>query len=70
VLFDSGASYSFISVAYIEKHNLPLALLSYQMIVSSLGGDMFIRQLCPKVNLKIRGGRFCHQPYSLGIEGH
>jgi hypothetical protein len=24
------------------------------MIVSSLGGDMPIRQLCPKVNLKIR----------------
>jgi hypothetical protein len=23
VLFDSGASHSFISVAYVEKHNLP-----------------------------------------------
>jgi hypothetical protein len=40
VLFDSGASHSFISVAYIGKHNLPLALLRCQMIVSSLGGDM------------------------------
>jgi hypothetical protein len=57
VLFDSGASYSFISVAYIEKHNLPIALLKCQMIVSSPGGDMPARQLCPKVNLKIRGGR-------------
>jgi hypothetical protein len=27
VLFDSGASHSFISVAYVEKHNLPIALL-------------------------------------------
>jgi hypothetical protein len=27
VLFDSRASHSFISAAYIEKHNLPLALL-------------------------------------------
>jgi hypothetical protein len=45
VLFDSGASYSFISVAYIEKHNLPIALLKCQMIVSSLGGDMPARQL-------------------------
>jgi hypothetical protein len=25
------------------------------MIVSSLGGDMPTRQLCPKVNLKIKG---------------
>jgi hypothetical protein len=58
VLFDSGASHSFISVAYVEKHNLPIALLRCQMIVSSLGGDMPARQLCPKVNLKIRGVAF------------
>jgi hypothetical protein len=40
VLFDSGVSHSFISAAYVGKHNLPLALLKCQMIVSSLGGDM------------------------------
>jgi hypothetical protein len=55
MLFDSGASHSFISAAYVEKHNLSIALLRYQMIVSSPGGDMPTRQLCPKVNLKIRG---------------
>jgi hypothetical protein len=55
VLLDSGASHSFISAAYVEKHNMPIALLRCQMIVSSLGGDMPTRQLCPKVNLKIRG---------------
>jgi hypothetical protein len=58
VLFDSGASHSFISAAYVEKHNLPMALLRCQMIVSSPGGDMPARQLCPKVNLKIRGVDF------------
>jgi hypothetical protein len=55
VLFDSGASHSFISVAYVEMHNLSIALLRCPMIVSSPGGDMPARQLCPKVNLKIRG---------------
>jgi hypothetical protein len=40
VLFDSGASHSFISIAYVEKHNLPIVLLRCEMIVSSLGGDM------------------------------
>jgi hypothetical protein len=55
VLFDSRASHSFISATYVGKHNLPLALLKCQMIVSSLGGNMLARQLCPKVNLKIRG---------------
>jgi hypothetical protein len=35
VLFDSGASHSFISAAYVGKHNLPIALLRCQMIISS-----------------------------------
>jgi hypothetical protein len=58
VLFDSIASHSFISAEYVEKHNLPLALLKCQMIISSPGGDLPTRQLCPKVNLKIRGVDF------------
>jgi hypothetical protein len=58
MLFDSRASYSFISATYVEKHNLPLALIKCQMIVSSPGRDMPTRQLCPKVNLKIRGVDF------------
>jgi hypothetical protein len=56
VLFDSWASHSFISVVYVEKHNLPIAFLKCQMIACSTGGDMPTRQLCPKVNLKIGGG--------------
>jgi hypothetical protein len=58
VVFDSGASHSFIPASYVGKHNLPLALLRCQMIVSSPGGDMPARQLCPKVNRKIRGVDF------------
>jgi hypothetical protein len=58
VLFDSRASHYFISAAYVGKHNLPLTLLRCQMIVSSPGGDMPARQLCSKVNLKIRGVEF------------
>jgi hypothetical protein len=58
VLLDFGVSHSFISAAYVGKHNLPRALLRCQMIVSSPGGDMPTRQLCPKVNLKIRGVDF------------
>jgi hypothetical protein len=58
VLFDSEASHSFISAAYVEKQNLPIALLRCRMIVSSPGGDMPARQLCLKVNLKTRGVDF------------
>jgi hypothetical protein len=71
VQFDSRALHSFISDAYIVKHNLPLALLRCQMIVSSPGGDMPTRQLCSKVNLKIRGVDFVTNlivPESKGID--
>jgi hypothetical protein len=40
VLFDSGQSHSFISATYVEKHNMPIALLKCQMIISSPGGVM------------------------------
>jgi hypothetical protein len=69
VLFDSRASHSFIFAIYVEKHNLPIALLKCQMIVSSLGGDMPARQLCPKVNLKIRGVDFVANLIVLELKG-
>jgi hypothetical protein len=39
------------------------------MIVSSLGGDMLGRQLCPKVNLKIRGVDFVANLIVLELKG-
>jgi hypothetical protein len=69
VLFDSVASHSFISAAYVAKHNLPIALLRCKMIVSSPGGDMPARQLCPKVNLKIRGVDFVANLIVLELKG-
>jgi hypothetical protein len=39
------------------------------MIVSSLGGDMPTRQLCPKVNLKIRGVDFVVNLIVMDSEG-
>jgi hypothetical protein len=67
VMFDSGASHSFIFATYVGKYNLPLALLRCQMIVSSPGGDMPARQLGVKVNLKIRGIDFVANLIILGL---
>jgi hypothetical protein len=65
VLFDYGASHSFIAANFVQKHNLPLSMLKNQMIVSSLEGDMHVRHICPKVNILIRGGgRILSQPHS------
>jgi hypothetical protein len=69
VLFDSGASHSFISAAYVEKHNLPMVLLRCQMIVSYPGGDMPARRLCPKVTLKIKGVDFVTNLIVLELKG-
>jgi hypothetical protein len=55
VLFDSRASHSFISTAYVEKHNIPVSMLKCCMIVSSPGGDMPARQVCPKVKIILGG---------------
>jgi hypothetical protein len=41
VLFDSGASHSFMTPTYVEKHNLPIALLRCQMIVLQ-------EEICPQ----------------------
>jgi hypothetical protein len=58
VQFDSGASHYFISVAYVEKHNIPVAMLNCRMVVSSPRGDMLARQVCPKVKIILRGVEF------------
>jgi hypothetical protein len=65
VLFDSRASHSFVAANFMQKHNLPLSMLKNRMIVSSPGGDMHARHVCPMVNILIRGGGRIHsQPHS------
>jgi hypothetical protein len=55
VLFNSGASHSFVAANFVQKHNLPLSMLKNRMIVSFLGGDMHARYVSSKVSILIRG---------------
>jgi hypothetical protein len=55
ILFDSGASHSFISSSFIAKHSLPIATMKHTMLVSSLGGEMRTKHTCPAVSINIRG---------------
>jgi hypothetical protein len=65
MLFDSGASHSFVATSFVQKYNLPLSMLKNRVIVSSPGGDMHARHVCPKVSIPIRGeGRILSQPHS------
>jgi hypothetical protein len=58
VLFNSGASHSFVAANFVQKHNLSLSMPKNQMIVSSPGGDMHARHVYPKVSILIRGVEF------------
>jgi hypothetical protein len=58
ILFDSEASHSFISAEYVAKYNLLVSLLKCHMVVSSPSGDMPVRKVCHRVNIKIRGVDF------------
>jgi hypothetical protein len=58
MLFDSGASHSFIGASFVQKYNLPLSMLKNQMIVSSPTRDMHARHVCSKVSILIRGVEF------------
>jgi hypothetical protein len=55
ILFDSGASHSFISSSFVAKYNLPITTMKHTMLVSSLGGERRTKHICPIVSISIRG---------------
>jgi hypothetical protein len=55
VLFDFGASCSFITSCFVAKHNLPIANMKHTMLVSSPGGETRAKLICPAVSISIRG---------------
>jgi hypothetical protein len=55
VLFDSGASHSYISSSYVVKHHLPITIMKQTMLVSSPRGEMRTKHICPVVSITIRG---------------
>jgi hypothetical protein len=58
ILFDSGASHSFISSSFVAKHSLPIATMKHTMLVSSPRGEMRTKHICPVVSITIRGVDF------------
>jgi hypothetical protein len=39
VLFDSGASHSFVTSHFVAQHNIPISPMSRHMLVTSPGGN-------------------------------
>ena len=55
VLFDSGASYSFIAYTFINKHGIPVCIMKKHMLVNSPRGEMKANWICLVASLSIRG---------------
>jgi predicted aspartyl protease len=53
VLFDLGASHSFITDQFVTKHNLSMSSMKNPLIVSSPGGEMKTGYICPQVKINI-----------------
>jgi hypothetical protein len=55
ILFDSGASHSFVTSQFVAKHNLPMSSMKTPLLVSTPGGEMKESHLCLEMNNKIMG---------------
>jgi hypothetical protein len=69
ILFDSGASHSFISSSFATKYSLPIATMKHTMLVSSPGGEMRTKHICPAVSITIRGVDFLSNLILLDSKG-
>jgi hypothetical protein len=58
VLFDLGASHSFITGQFVTKHNLSMSAMKNPLIVSSPGGEMKTGYICSQVKINIMGVYF------------
>jgi hypothetical protein len=58
VLFDTGAMHSFVTVSWVESHNIPVAPMYPPMRVSSIGGRTQMDRFFPSARVQIRGIEF------------
>ena len=58
VLFDTGATHSFISKSFAEQHRIPVSCMRTTMVVTSPGGQIHTCSICSRVSIVIRGAEF------------
>jgi hypothetical protein len=55
VLFDSGASHSFIATSFVEKHDIPTASPEIPLDTRTLGSDLLCHLKCSQVRILLSG---------------
>ena len=51
VLFDSGASHSFMSMGFVDRHNIPLMAIPFAYRIHTLGAQMCVNTRTDTVSL-------------------
>jgi len=69
ILFDSGALHTFISLAFIRVHSIPLVAMKTRMLVNSPGGTIPVSYCCPSASLSLRGLDFPVSPMIMRTSG-
>jgi predicted aspartyl protease len=54
VLFDTGATHSFITTSWVEAHNLPITTMSTPIQIDSAGGRIRTNNIFLNVSVEIR----------------
>jgi hypothetical protein len=58
VLFNTGATHSFITESWVEAHNLPITTMLTPIQIDSAGGKVRADSVCLNVSVEIRGIEF------------
>jgi hypothetical protein len=66
VLFDTGATHSFVSTSWVEAHNIPIEPMIPPLRVNSVGGKVQSDRICPNLRIEIRRIDF---PTNLAVMG-
>jgi hypothetical protein len=69
VLFDIGATHSFVSTSWVESHNIPIEPMIPPLRVNSVGGKVQSDRICPKLRIEIRGIDFPASLVVMGTQG-
>jgi hypothetical protein len=69
VLFDTGATHSFVSTSWLEAHNIPIEPMIPPLRVNSVGGKVQSDRICPNLRIEIRGIYFPANLVLMGTQG-
>jgi hypothetical protein len=69
VLFDTGATHSFITASSVEAHNLPITTMSTPIQIDLVGGKVRADSVCFNVSVETRGIEFPANLIVMGTQG-